>query len=208
MLAQAIWRAWPRTDCSARRSSSAWRACACWRARRSRADSLQLLLEVNRAQLPPAESRLRGRCLAAAAGTQIGLTGPAEAAPVDSLPPPALPFTDAHAIAEMRRTRTGGRGRARRERSADARGDVGARSDTCPDVHAGRNVRCVRRPSCFPIAFKRTQLAVTVSFPVWDGGQRELALARANAERDVARADRDERERSSNEAHGGGHPRL
>jgi outer membrane protein TolC len=52
----------------------------------------------------------------------------------------------------------------------------------------------------FPSALRRTQVAVTVSVPIWNGGQRELAVARARAERDVARAERGERERGAGEA--------
>jgi outer membrane protein TolC len=38
-----------------------------------------------------------------------------------------------------------------------------------------------------------------MSLPFWDGGQRELAIARLQADRNVARAHRDERERSAAE---------
>jgi multidrug efflux system outer membrane protein len=49
----------------------------------------------------------------------------------------------------------------------------------------------------FPSALRRSQLAVSVSLPIWDGGRRELAVARARAAQDVARAARDERERGA-----------
>jgi outer membrane protein TolC len=51
----------------------------------------------------------------------------------------------------------------------------------------------------FPSAFKRTQLAVMVSIPVWDGGRRELAVARARSALDVARAERADYENSTAE---------
>jgi outer membrane protein TolC len=38
-----------------------------------------------------------------------------------------------------------------------------------------------------------------MSFPFWDGGQRELSVARLQADRTVARARREERERSAGE---------
>ena len=38
-----------------------------------------------------------------------------------------------------------------------------------------------------------------VSLPIWDAGQRELSIARARAEQRLARADREERERSAAE---------
>jgi multidrug efflux system outer membrane protein len=51
----------------------------------------------------------------------------------------------------------------------------------------------------FPSALKRTQLAVTVSLPIWDAGRREVAVSRARAQADAARAEREERERAAAE---------
>jgi outer membrane protein TolC len=51
----------------------------------------------------------------------------------------------------------------------------------------------------FPSAFKRTQLAVNVSLPIWDGGRRELSIAQARAALDVARADLADNERATSE---------
>ncbi len=51
----------------------------------------------------------------------------------------------------------------------------------------------------FPSATRRTQLAVSVSLPIWNGGQRELSVARARAEREVARAQRQDSERGAAE---------
>src|SRR5687767_5747582 len=65
-------------------------------------DSLQLLLEVNRARLAIlsrdsalVHSRLR-------LGRRVGLSGPADAAPIDTLIPPPLPMTQEQLIAEVR----------------------------------------------------------------------------------------------------------
>jgi outer membrane protein len=46
---------------------------------------------------------------------------------------------------------------------------------------------------------KRNQAALTISWPIWNGGQREVAVARVRALRDVARAEREDRERASAE---------
>jgi len=51
----------------------------------------------------------------------------------------------------------------------------------------------------FPSATKRSQLAVNVALPIWNGGKRELAVARARADRNVARAVRADRERAAGE---------
>ncbi|HJU72507.1 MAG TPA: TolC family protein, partial [Gemmatimonadaceae bacterium] len=65
-------------------------------------DSLQLLLEVNRSRLAVlsrdsalATSRLR-------LGSQIGLSGPADAVAIDTALPPALPFSEEAAARELR----------------------------------------------------------------------------------------------------------
>jgi outer membrane protein TolC len=51
----------------------------------------------------------------------------------------------------------------------------------------------------FPSALKRSQVAITVSLPLWDGGRRELTMARARADRDIAAAIRQDRERGAAE---------
>ena len=51
----------------------------------------------------------------------------------------------------------------------------------------------------FPSALKRSQVSLGLVFPLWDGGVREIAVARSSAERNVARARRDELERASAE---------
>ena len=65
-------------------------------------DSLQLLLELNRARF----SLLRQDSAVVASryqlGNRIGLPGPADAAPFDTTMPPALPFTEEQAVAELR----------------------------------------------------------------------------------------------------------
>ena len=51
----------------------------------------------------------------------------------------------------------------------------------------------------FPEFLKRNSVAITVSWPIWDAGRREVAFARAREQRDVARAQREERERATTE---------
>jgi outer membrane protein TolC len=116
---------------------------------------------------------------------------------VDSLPPPALPFTDAQAIAELRERGPDVEAARADERSADAR-VTAAKERYFPGLTLTGTYGAYD-DQLFPDALKRSQLALGLSFPFWDGGQREVVLARANAERNVARAVRDERERSSNE---------
>ncbi len=160
-------------------------------------DSLQLLLEVNRAKLDVLSrdsalvtSRLR-------LGRQIGLSGPADAAPIDSAVPPQLPLTLEDAIAEMRLRGPDVEAARAAERRADAI-VLAEREQYLPSITLGA-ITGAYDAEMFPSASRRTQLAVTVSLPIWNGGQRELAVARARAERNVARAERQDSERGAAE---------
>jgi outer membrane protein TolC len=49
----------------------------------------------------------------------------------------------------------------------------------------------------FPTQTTRRSLGFALALPIWDGGQRELAIARLKSGRDVARAIREDLERSA-----------
>ena len=160
-------------------------------------DSLQLLLEVNRARLAILSrdsslvtSRLR-------LGRRIGLQGPAEAAPVDSVMPPPLPMTQEQAITEARE-----RGPEVDAARADERGAsavvAAERERYLPEISVAATTGAYDA-EIFPSATKRSQIAVNVAVPIWNGGKRELAVARARADRNVARAVRADRERAAGE---------
>ncbi len=160
-------------------------------------DSLQLLLEVNLARLEVLRrdsglvvSRLR-------LGRQVGITGPADAAPLDSAPPPPLPLSLEEAALELR---TRGpeiqAARAAEQRAAAALGSE--REGYLPDITLSAATGAFDS-EYFPSALKRSQVALTVSLPIWDGGRRELSVARARAQRDIARAQREEQERATAE---------
>ena len=160
-------------------------------------DSLQLLLEVNRAQLAVLSrdsavvaSRLR-------LGRQIGLSGPAEAAPIDESVPPPLPLTQDDAAREMRARGPDIEAARAAERRADAI-LLAQRESYLPEITVGA-ITGAYDSELFPSEQRRTQLAVTVSLPIWNAGQRELAVSRARVDRDIARAERDDRERAASE---------
>jgi outer membrane protein len=161
-------------------------------------DSLQLLLEANRAQLAVlrrdsavAVSRLR-------LGRQIGLAGPAVAAPIDSTPPPPLPLSQEEAVREALARGPEFEAARAAERHADAQLDA-ERAGYLPNITLGATTGAYDS-EFYPSALKRSQVALTVALPIWDGGTRELAVAQARAQRDVARAERADRERSAAEA--------
>jgi outer membrane protein len=160
-------------------------------------DSLQLLLEVNRARLAilsrdsaVTTSRLR-------LGRQIGLAGPADAAPIDTVVPPPLPMTQEQAVAEVRARGPDVDAARAAERSANAL--VGAeRERYLPEISVAARTGAYDA-ELFPSATKRSQIAVNVALPIWNGAQRELAVARARAERNIARAVRADLERAAGE---------
>jgi outer membrane protein TolC len=160
-------------------------------------DSLQLLLEANRARLDVLRrdsallvSRLR-------LGRQVGLPGPADAAPLDTAAPLPLPLALDAAVAELR---AGGpelvAARAVERRAGAAL--AAERERYLPAVTLSATAGAYDA-EFFPSALKRNQLALTVSLPIWDGGRREVTVARARAQRDVARAAREDRERGTAE---------
>jgi multidrug efflux system outer membrane protein len=160
-------------------------------------DSLRLLLEASRARLAilSMDSSLTASRLRL--GRRIGLSGPAEAAPLDSILPRDLPMSEEQAIAEMRAG--GGVG--------DAGGGVvlcanaavlTARERYFPEINIGATLG--RYDSeLFPDALKRNQWNASISLPIWNGGSRELAVARARADRNVASATRADTERAAGE---------
>lgn len=160
-------------------------------------DSLQLTLEVNKARLDLLRrdsaltvSRLR-------LGNTIGLTGPADAAPIDSARVAELPFTQEQAITELR-TRGPALVVARaNEQQANAALSF-EREAYLPAITIAAQTGAYDS-RLFPSAYNRSQFAVNVSLPIWNGGLREVSVARARAERNVAKAEREERERGAAE---------
>jgi outer membrane protein TolC len=161
-------------------------------------DSLQLLLEVTRARLTVlqadsalAVSRLR-------LGRETGVEGPVDAvAPPDSVFAPELPLTEAEAVAQMRARGPEVEAARAAERWANA-SVLAERESYLPEISVAA-VMGAYDAEFFPSAFRRNQLAVVLTVPIWDAGQRELAMARARAGRNTAAAERRDRERGAAE---------
>lgn len=109
-----------------------------------------------------------------------------------------MPFTQDEAVAELRSSGPELLAARAGERRAQALLSS-EREAYLPNISLGATTGAYDA-EFWPSAFKRSQFAVTVAFPIWDGGQRELAVARARADRTVARAEREERERGAAEA--------
>jgi outer membrane protein TolC len=108
-----------------------------------------------------------------------------------------LPFTQEQAVAELRAGGPELEAVRAAERSASA--SLGSEREAyLPEITVGATMGAYDA-EYFPSALNRSQFVVNVSLPIWNGGQRELAVARARAERNVARAERDQRERAAAE---------
>ena len=158
-------------------------------------DSLQLILELDRARIDLllAESRLRVAPLRL--GRRVGIGGGVDVVPLDTMPAPDLPLSLADAINLALEQGPDYRVARANERSADA-------------------LLRVRRSTYLPLAalsastvgfgdhpltrgLSRSSVTFSVSLPLWDNAQRELAFTRARTARDLARATREDLERSA-----------
>jgi outer membrane protein TolC len=160
-------------------------------------DSLQLLLEVNRARFALLRSDSAVAVSRLHLGRRIGLEAGADAAPIDTTAPPQLPLSVDAAILELRSRGPSVQAARAAERRADALLGV-EREGYFPDISLGATTGAYDS-EFFPSALSRSQLALTVSIPIWNGGQRELQVARARAQRTVARAERADHERAASE---------
>ena len=160
-------------------------------------DSLQLLLEVSRARLAILSMDSSLTASRMRLGRRIGLMGPADAAPIDSVLPPALPMTREQAIEEMRTKGPDVTAARANEKSADA-SVMAERERYLPEVSIGGTIGRYDT-EFFPSALKRSQYIISVGIPLWNGGMREFAVARARADRSVASALRMDTERAAGE---------
>ena len=155
------------------------------------------MIEVNKAKL---ELLRRDSALTVSRfrlGSTIGETAAVDAAPIDTLVAPELPFTQEAAIAELR-TRGPSLIVARaNEQSANAA--LGFQREAyLPAITLSAQTGAYDS-ELFGSQLSRSQFMVNVSLPIWNGGHREVSVARARADRDVARAERAEAERKTAE---------
>jgi len=161
-------------------------------------DSLQLLLELNRARFAVVQ---RDSALAVARfrlGRLIGLAGPVDAAPLDTAPPQVLPLTLEQATVELRERGPELEAARAAERQAEANLSS-QRAQYFPALTIGAQWAAYDE-TFFPTYLERSSLSLALTFPIWDGGRREVTISRARADRDVAQAERADRERAAGEA--------
>jgi outer membrane protein TolC len=156
-------------------------------------DSLQLLLELTRAQVELLQQESAVTVARLQLGRRIGLAGPADAAPLDTVLTGNLPISQEEAYREALSSSPRVEAVQADARVADALFKT-ERSTYFPTVSlfgqwAGFD------EDVLPDATTRTTYGVALNFPIWDGASRELRVYRANTVRQVAEATRDDTER-------------
>ena len=157
-------------------------------------DSLQLRLELDRAQVGLLQQESALRVSRLELGRRVGATGPVDAAATDTTQMPELPLTLADAIGEAAVQGPSYRQAAARERAAAAvfRAQLGTYlpQATLSWTRTGFDNRFT------PVRRTFNALTLGVSFPLWDNARREIALTQARVNRDVARAIREDMDRA------------
>lgn len=158
-------------------------------------DSLQVLLEQQRAE---AEVLRREATLMVARlqlGRRIGRAVAVDAAPIDSTAPTALSITLEEAVARAVAQGPAWREARAAERSSEAQIRV-RQASYLPSVTLTASIGKFD-DKFFPTLTNRRSVGFSIALPIWDGGQRELAIQRLKTNRTVARAIREDLERSA-----------
>jgi outer membrane protein TolC len=157
-------------------------------------DSLQLLLELMRAQVDLLRQRATLRVARIELGRRIGVPGPVDAAPLDTLPSGPLPITERQAVLEA--LQEGPRYRAAQEGAqAAARAYSVVMGQYLPRVDLFATYQAFGDEFFLPNDLKRWIYGFSINFPIWNNAQREIQLSQAKSNREVARALRDDIER-------------
>jgi outer membrane protein len=157
-------------------------------------DSLQVLLEVQRAGTEVQRRIADLQVSQLELGRRTGSDRAVDAAPLDTLPPPPLPLTLDEAIQYA-----GTQGpvwlQARaNERAAEQQ--LRARQGSYFPTVALTASLGKFDSKFFPSLTTRRTVGFTVSLPIWDGAQRELAITQLRSARTLATATREDLERS------------
>ena len=158
-------------------------------------DSLQILLELNRARVGLLQDEARLRVARLALGRRVGTPGGVDAVPLDSARAPDLPLTLVEAMTQA--VEQGPEYRAARAGERAAEAAVRARRGSyLPSVFLSAN-ETTFGDNFYPVGLTRRTLTVSLSYPLWDNANRELNYARARNAREVARAVRADLERAA-----------
>jgi outer membrane protein TolC len=158
-------------------------------------DSLQLTVEATRARIELARAEAALRVAQLELGRRVGERGAVAAAPPDSVPPLDLPVTLAEAVQEALEEGPQYRAARATERQANAL-LRGARGEYLPSLTlSGANQTFDSK--FFPTARNISSVTLSLRLPLWNLGQREIAITQARVDRDVSRAIRQDLERAA-----------
>jgi outer membrane protein TolC len=156
-------------------------------------DSLQLVLELVRAQVDSLRQHNALRTAQLELGRRVGAAGPVDATPMDTLPAATLPVSLPQALQIA--LDQGPQYRAARANENSAAAALHAqRGDYLPVLSVG-GLHQRYDTRLFPGAANISSVTFSLSFPLWNNGQREIEVSRARVNRDVARAIREDLER-------------
>ena len=156
-------------------------------------DSLQLVLELVRAQVDSLRQHNALRTAQLELGRRVGASGPVGATPLDTAPAPPLPISMPEAIRVA--LDQGPQYRAARANESSAEAALRAqRGEYLPVLSIG-GLHQRYDTELFPNASNISSVTFSLSFPLWNNGQREIELSRARVNRDVSRAVREDLER-------------
>jgi outer membrane protein len=157
-------------------------------------DSLQLLLELTRAEVDVLVRRNALRTAQLELARRVGEARPVDAMPLDTTPAPDLPIELPDAIRAALDQGPQYQAAWADERAAEASLKA-QRSDYFPSLGVGA-LHQRYDTQIFPGAAKVTSLTFSLTFPVWNNGRREIEVSRARTARDVARTIREDLERA------------
>lgn len=156
-------------------------------------DSLQLLLELDRARVELLVQETQLRVARFQLARRVGSPGAVDAAPLLFEVAPALPLTEGEAVEDALEDGPDYRLAIAEERGAQKTLDQ-TRMQYLPSVDLFAGLQSFD-DKFFPTATTRGQYGFQVSLPIWNGAQREIQISRARVERDVARTRREDVER-------------
>lgn len=159
-----------------------------------RTDSLQLLLELTRAEVDRLRQQSSLRVARLQLGRRIGAPGAVDAVPLAVGADRPLPLTERQAVDEAF-DRAPSLLAARASVRAAGAGVRSAWSQFLPQLTLTAQLTAFD-DQFFPSATTRSILGVTLSLPIWNNGQRELQLSRARSAAAVAEAFESDAERA------------
>jgi outer membrane protein TolC len=158
-------------------------------------DSLQILLELSRARIGLLQEEARLRVARLQLGRRVGIPGGVDAVALDSAPAPDLPLSLVDAMSQALEQGPEYRVARANQRSAEAFLRA-RRSVYLPQATLSANT-VTFGDRFYPHGLTRSSMTLAVSLPIWDNAQRELAVSRARAARDLAQATREDLERAA-----------